>query len=194
MVFIYRGNNREAKMDSEQILIKERRTVEALKKDLMGPSGKLGTICKYLGSQIYHQGNGLDGVFLDDPYDTPNDFSYNNEDVLKDLQEFDENGNVYEIGWIFSGLSSGMHLEIKYIDNEKKLTATHKGHIVYTEISGELESYAPSNDWEGMVEKLYKVAKDKKKKKLIVDKAERKELIIKKQKNFLQKMIDKWGM
>ena len=181
-------------MDSEQILIKEKRTIEALKKDLMGPGGKLGTICKYLGSQIHYQGGGLDGICLSDPYDTPNDFSYNNEDILKDLQEFDENGSVYEIGWIFCGLSSGMHLEIKYIDNEKKLTTTYKGRIVYTEISGELESYTPSKDWESMIEKLYKIAKEKKKKRIALDKIERKELIVEKQKSFLQKMIDKWGI
>lgn len=173
-------------MDSKQILIKEKRTIEALKKDLMGPGGKLGTICKYLGSPIYHQGNGMNGIFLDDPYDNHDD-----EDALL---EFDESENVYEIGWIFSGLSSGMNLEIKYIDNEKKLTVTHEGRTVYTEISGELESYAPLENWEKMIEQLYKIAKNKKKKRVVMEKIERKELIAEKQKSFLRKMMDKWGV
>lgn len=178
-------------MDSEQLAIKEKRTIEAIKKDLMGASGKLGTICKYLGTPIHHQSTG--NIFLDDPYDSPQD-RYHNDAILDELLVFDEGQSIHEIGWLFCGLSRGMHLEIKYLDTEKTLTVTHKGFVVYTEVSGDLESYAPNSEWEDMIEKLYKLAKENKKQLSLQEKTERKLLIAEKQIGFLQKMRERWGI
>lgn len=180
-------------MDSKESMIREKRTMQALRNDLMGPGGKLGTICRYLGHKIQFQSR-TDGLFLDDPYDLPIDDPHSNEALLQELPEFDEDEITYEVGWMFDGLSRGMHLEIKYIDHEKSLTATYKGYVVFSEVAGELESYAPFPEWEDLIERLYKVAKDKRKELKRSEKKDREKLVNQKQNSFLERMRMKWGI
>ena len=180
-------------MDSKESLIREKRTIQALRNDLMGPSGKLGTICRYLGDKIQFQSMG-GGFILDDPYEITNiPDQFSNEGLLQELPEFDDE-ITYEVGWVFDGMSRGMHIEIKYIDHEKRLTTTYKGYEVFVEIAGELEKYAPFPEWEDMVERLYKAATENRKKLKKEEKQNLKELVSRKQQSFLQKMRMKWGI
>ena len=158
--------------------IKEERTLEANKKGLVGKNGKIGIILRNLGSPIISQKEG--GIYRDVNYF---------EDYYKDSSE-DENiipileiENIERpqssewseeksprvqatsdaIGLHFDGLSRGMHLEIKYKDFDSELSVSYKGYCVFNETKGELIAYSPG-EWESLIDKLYKVSKEKQRK------------------------------
>ena len=163
-------------MNSQEAAIKESRLILATKNDLMGPNGKLGIICRYLGSKIERQ--------------TELDYY---SDEHSELLEFPEYSQVFDIGWLFDGLNRGMHLEIKYIDADNKLTVDYKGYEVFCEISGDLERYIPNEEWESKIDKLFKIALTKKKQEMDQQKIEKEELITQKQSSFLERLKQKWG-
>jgi len=87
-----------------------------------------------------------------------------------------------------------MHLEIKYIELENKLEVSYKGYLVYKEIRGELETYAPFPEWEDQIEKLYEVARELNKEK---KKEAKKEHLAEKQRekmHWWEKVRLKWGL
>jgi hypothetical protein len=86
-----------------------------------------------------------------------------------------------------------MHLEIKYIDADNKLTVDYKGYEVFCEISGDLERYIPNEEWESKIDKLFKIALAKKKQEMDQQKIEKEELITQKQSSFLERLKQKWG-
>ena len=190
-------------MDKEKV-IKEKRTLEATKKNLMGNGGKLGFICKILGNPITRQGSAYtDAYFLDDPYDTEHhDAEYEQtmgEDNLGPMVDpghiLDYDGDyVYDEGRCFDGLRWGMHLEIINNFAEKKITATYKGYLVYEEIAGDLLAYSPSDEWEAKVERLYKAARDRAKKEEPLRLAELEAMVTEKKKTFLQRLRERWGI
>ena len=151
--------------------IRDKRTIEATKKNFMGPSGKLGVIAMVLGSPIIRQGTGLwDVNYLEDPYEDFSDIEFetttsNQKGPLAWKDEILEMGDDFteEEGHVFDGLSRGMHLDIKYWHVNHKLEVTYRGYLVYKEIGGELDSYAPFPEWEDMIGRLYKSAKSKEK-------------------------------
>ena len=185
-------------MKQKEIILKEKRTSEATRKNLMGSAGKLGMICKYLGVPIRRsggsseQGEGPWGDILFDRTELEDPYTEDDPDELPTFDDTDE--QIHEVGWLFDGLSSGMHLEIIYQHEAKKLTVTYKGYLVYAEIAGDLERYAPFDDWEKLIEKLYTKAKerhDRYKKEMQVFEGRK----IKEEKmNFLQKLRLKWGI
>jgi len=180
-------------MDSKESLIREKRTIEATRKNLLGPGGKLGIICKFLGSSITFHGGESDPLW-EDPYNTPMDF-FGNEQIMEEMPVFDpEGGGLYEVGWVFDGLSRGIHMEVKYIDHEKRLTVTYKGYEVFVEIAGDLERYNPFPEWEDEIEKLHQEAIDKRKAQKKAEKAARQEDMMQKASDFLQKIRLKWGI
>ena len=64
--------NKETTMNwsQKEKVIREKRTMEAVQKNLMGVSGKLGLIAKTFGYPIVRQGSGLNDItYLDDPYE-----------------------------------------------------------------------------------------------------------------------------
>jgi len=171
-------------MSKQERIIREKRTIEAVKKNMMGQTGKLGTIVKYLGYPVIRQGSGLfDQSFLDDPFAHP----------IEDLPT-SEDLEVYQEGYIFDGLSRGMHIEIKYENADRRIWCTYKGYPVYFEISGELESYAPFSDWEDLIERLYKAAKAKKKKLELSMEPVIEEAAMARKQSLWQKMRLKWGV
>lgn len=189
--------------DKEKV-IKELRTIRAAKKELMGLDGKLAFICKYLGSVISRQGSAyMDVDFLEDPYDVDHyDASYEqtmgegNIGPMTDpgkLLDYD-GGFISEEGLLFDGLKWGMHLEITHNFLDKKIAATFKGYRVYEEIAGDLQCYVPIDEWEDMVDRLYKVAKDRKKKNEPIRAAELELKIQEKKKGFFQKLMERWGI
>jgi hypothetical protein len=174
-------------MNDKEKRIKEQRVIEAAKKNLMGASGKLGSICRYLGESI----KGVGGS-LYDSYEYEFD-SWGEEDP-DELPTMEIDTSVYSMGYLFDGLSRGMHLEIKYLSYEKKLTCHYEGYEVYQEVEGDLRAYAPRPEWETLIDNLYKItqttARKKKKQQAAEDKAELKT----RAKGFLQKLKDRWGL
>ena len=138
--------------------IKEQRLIDATQKGLTGLDGKIGTILKGMGEPIIvHEGGRheeLFGIIMPTFTSTPMEDPYalDGEDQ-NELPEFDETEPV-QIGWIFDGLSRGVHMEIKYMMDTKELTLTYKGYLVYAEEAGELKCYVPHKEWEEKIEQL----------------------------------------
>lgn len=193
-------------MRKEEVVIKEKRTLEATQKNLMGSEGKLGTILRHLGTPIiaHHQGGGLfDQSYLEDWNDLPEDEMPTmsvGEEQSPEGWEWDttprdpEDVSLVQIGWHFDGLSRGMHFEIKYDDQDKILTAHYKGHLVYKEMAGDLAAFVPLQEWEDYVESLYIAARPKEQESQIKERENRKEEVRRAKQSFLQKMRDKWGL
>jgi len=174
-------------MNNKEKIIKEKRLIEAAEKNLMGASGKLGSICRYLGTEI----NAMGGSFHDTYEYSFEDWGEEDTDELP-TSSLDE--SVYIVGYLFDGLSRGYHLEIKYISTEKKLTCNYKGYEVYKEISGDLKGYAPFPEWENIIEKLYKItAKQARIKKQESAKMER-ESKLAAAFDYLKNVRRKWGL
>ncbi len=171
-------------MNPKEKALQEQRTNEATRDNMMGSAGKLGIIARWLGSPIINQNGGLyDVTYLEDAWkNTSNDLP------------IAEDENIVLQGYIFDGLSRGMHLEIKYDDDEKKLSVDYKGHRVFTEIAGDLYSYAPFPEWIAMINKLYKLAIDKQKATLLKNKKDDVVELQKQQFSFLQKLRMRWGI
>ena len=89
--------------------IKEKRTIEASKKNMMGKNGKLGMILKHFGETIVSQ----EGMFSDVSYF--DHFWEDGEEDDESMQTFEEGSLSRDVGSFFDGLSRGMHLEIKYM-------------------------------------------------------------------------------
>lgn len=177
-----------SKSDDIEEKIKEKRTLEANQKGLMGKNGKVGTILKILGQPIINQSEG--GTFIDSNYidleanDYKNLEDYSNStELMRNIPIMDCNSNdrpssdewdqnmpdpqnfsTTTIGMHFDGLSRGLHLEIKYDEYESELVVYYKGYIVYKEIKGELINYVPLEEWHNHIEHLYKISKEKQRK------------------------------
>lgn len=170
--------------DKEKAII-EQRTLQATKNNLLGASGKLGTIARYLGSPILKEGYGLySQTYLEDPFEVKEEIP-TAEDIMINCE-----------GYVFDGLSRGMHIEIIYIESTSKLTVNYKGYPVYVEVAGDLLAYAPfeNKEWENMVSRLYEQALNKQKKKKETDHEIMVEKAKEKQKSFLERLRLVWGL
>lgn len=182
--------------------IREKRTIEATKKNLMGVTGKFGTILQAFGTPVVRQGASfMDTGFLSDPYqdDIYEEFEstasgqYGPKKYRDEIRtaEFD---NSYNEGLIFDGLSRGMHLEIVYWNAENHLKVSYKGYPVYVEIAGELEGYAPFDEWEQLIERLYTAAKQKVKQNKLLKEQEMINKVNKRKQDFWQNLRMRWGI
>ena len=181
-------------MQQREKAIREKRTIEAGRKNMIGVTGKLGTIARYLGHPIKLQGSGVNDIrsldeYLGEAYDVyappPGD----------ELPVFDEDTAFIEtIGYVFDGLSRGIHMEIKYLDDSKTLTAYWKGYRVYQEVAGDLFAYAPFDEWESKVDKLYEQAKVVAVRHQDEQRAIDEEKARRKQAGFLQRLRLRWGI
>ena len=181
--------------------VREKRTIEATKKNLMGQSGKFGIIAQALGNPIIRQGSSLySSTELEDPYD---DFVETEYETTVSGQSgpamyrdeiLESSDYVEEEGYVFDGLSRGMHLEIQYWFDDQKLTVTYKGYLVYKEAAGELFAYAPFPEWEQLIDKLYKSAKERFKEIKELREVELGEKIKKEKHNFFRRLRERWGL
>jgi hypothetical protein len=161
-----------AQREELEARLKERRLAEATKKGLVGMTGKIGTVLRTLGGPIVAQtenaayldteGGGDDetndplsgmpvmymdgvsrpeGVEWSDPAVSPTPFG------------------IHNVGWHFDGLGRGMHMEIFYKDESSEMSLYCRGYMVYREIQGDLVCYVPSDEWEGWIASLFKLAK-----------------------------------
>lgn len=164
-------------------MIREKRTIEATRKNMMGATGKLGLITKWLGTKIVRQGSGLfDQTFLDDPFVE--------EEYMPTLNE----AAISNEGYHFDGLSRGMHFEVKYMHGNSELTAYYKGYLVYKEIAGDLYAYAPFPEWENLVEPLYLEAEKRANKEKVELDEEKEKSFLRLGQMFIHKLRMEWGL
>jgi hypothetical protein len=171
-------------MSREQQL-KEARTIEAMKNGYMGMEGQFATIAKRLGQPIYRQGSHMfEQTFMDDPYELPD------EDAIPMM---DEDEQSYEMGLQFDGLTRGMNLTISVEYHLRVITVRHEGKVVYLEVSGELEGYAPG-PWEDKIKTLHTLAKKIERQQRPHERRAVAEAADKKRKEILDALRDKWGL
>ena len=101
---------------------------------------------------------------------------------------------VFHEGFVFDGLSRGLHIEIQYWMRNQKIEVTYKGYQVYKEIGGELFAYAPFDDWEDMIARLYKAAKPRSKELKEQREVEIGEKIQKRKNTFWERLRTRWGV
>lgn len=171
---------------SKEHLIKEARTIEAMKKGYMGLEGKFSNITKYLGSPIYHQGSRcFEQTFLNDPYEIQD---------LDVILTMDEDEGSYELGVLFDGLSRGINMTISVQHHLREITCRYEGRVVYKELSGELEGYHPDDIWEDKIESLNLIAKKIARQKRPFEQAELVESNKKKRNEIFDYLKSKWGL
>ncbi len=179
-------------MRNKEDIIREKRTIEAVKKGLMSGNGKLGTIARVLGDKVVSKHGSNHGVRP--VYE--NLFSFN-QNFMDDEEEEDtgelpflETGERHTAS-LFNGYSRGLHLEIKHDGPE--IWVRWKGEIVFQEIGGELAAYCPG-EWEDATDKLCVEARRKELN--YIDWADqRNEIEAQREKeNFLDEMKRKWGL
>jgi hypothetical protein len=183
-------------------IIREKRTLEATKKNLMGPSGKFGVILQVFGSPIIRQGSGLyDSNLLEDYNEIDDEYRYEStasgqKGPLVDKGEIDnlDFDFIQNEGVLFDGLSKGVNLEIIYWQSSNQLKVSYKGHVVYLEVAGELEGYVPFDEWENIINRLFEISKNKLKDKNIIKEKEQKEAINKNKFKFLENIKKRWGI
>ena len=83
-------------MNPQEKRIKEQRTMEASRDNLMGTGGKIGTIAQIFGDKIIVHGNG-NISYLQDVWEIPDE----DEDAMP-IMEDDPFLNV--MGWVWDGL------------------------------------------------------------------------------------------
>jgi hypothetical protein len=172
-------------MNHEQ-MIKEARTIEAMKKGYMGLEGKFSSIAKRLGKPIIKQG----GLYSDTNY--LQDF-----DELADENEIpimEEEDQIFEIGLQFDGLSRGINMTISIQYHLREIVVRYEGNVVYKENGGELEGYVPHEFWENKIDELYEFVRKLER----ADKPFKKNILIqenlKKKKQVLEYLKNKWGL
>ena len=190
-------------MNQKETAIKQRREIEAAKKNLLGSGGKFGIILRNMGTPIRSQGGHcFDYTPAPDPWLLETEQGEFDPTIIHDgdenmstgwlLNNKEDDGQA--IGWLFDGLGRGMHLEIKYLSEETKLTVTYKGYLVFAELAGHLVAYAPFAEWEDMVERLFaQAAQVDKKRKKMQSQTDRK-TAEREARGFIQKLRLRWGI
>ena len=172
-------------MNREQ-MIREARTIEAMRKGYMGMEGKFSIIAKRLGNPIIAQGShSHDMNYLDDPFEIENE---------EDMPTLDEDEKSYEVGMHFDGLSRGVNLSIFLKNYHREIVCEYQGFTVYKEVAGELECYVPHEKWENELEKIYENAKKVEKKKKPEERKKLIEAANRKRHELLQEFKLKWGL
>ena len=204
-------------MNEKEERIKEQRTIEAAHKNLNGLGGKFGVILQGLGQPIIAQGGSLyDSMTIEDPYEVKEtkELGGTPEEMQEQIPYFDSDTgeepvggawrndreyvkqpySVTKVGYIFDGLSKGVHVEIKYMIDTNELTVYHKGYLVYKEVAGDLQSFAPNDEWEEKIDRLFKTAKKVRKVKGKQSQKEKVANAMRKRDSWWQTIKTKWGL
>jgi hypothetical protein len=166
----------------------EQRVIEAARKQM---NLKLSSIAKQLGKPIISQS--VFSNYLPDVWALPD------EDIIYDpsvVQTADEDWNENQIGYSFDGLKFGVNLCINiliYEDKVVEIKTTFNGYLVYAEIEGDIEAYAPFPAWEDYVEMFYQGATEKEKDRIIKEYEDKKEEKNKRFKKFWESFRGLWG-
>ena len=188
--------------EQKEKVIKEQRTSMAVSRNLMGPAGKIGIILKAFGNPIMSENSGMYDVnYLDDSFGDDVDTKFestasgqNGPVTWRDEILDNSEGAGDCIGYVFDGLSRGIHIEIQTRKYEHSLTVHYKGYEVYKEVAGELESYAPATEWEDVINRLYKNAKIKQEQMKEEDYIDMKKLLDRKKETFWERLKSRWGI
>lgn len=172
-------------MNREQML-KEARTIEAMKNGYMGLEGQFASIAKRLGQPLFRQGGGMfEQSYMPDPYELPDE---------DDIPMMEEDEQSYEIGLQFDGLSRGMNMTISVQYHLREIMVRYEGRVVYHEVSGELEGYAPDPAWEDKIKTLFALAKKVERKDRPYERKQQAQVADKKRKEILDHLRKKWGL
>jgi hypothetical protein len=172
-------------MNREEML-REARTIEAMKNGYMGMEGKFAIIAKWMGNEIIKHGNmNFDQSFLSDPYE---DFDENSMPTMS------EDDNSFPIGLHYDGLSQGVNLSIYIYFYNREIICQYEGNTVYRESSGELEGYAPNQAWEKNINLIYKTAKEIERARKPVEKQKLMQEANKKRQEIFEEYKKKWGL
>lgn len=170
-------------MNKDQVL-KEARTLEAMQKGYMGLEGKFSFIASQLGNPSYRQGSPMfSQTFLED---------YSSDE--EDIPTMDEEEDSYHIGFYFDGLSSGINLTILVLTDTREITCRFDGKVVYKEVAGELEGFAPEEVWEKHLKNLFGMASKKERRNKPQKRKEMVEMANKERKRQLDHLRAKWGL
>lgn len=175
-------------MKFDEQIIKEKRVIEATKKDYLGSNGKFAVISKTLGDQIIDQGS------LSNNFITYDNFWNQIEDSENKISYLDENINLSSMGYYFYGLNYSYNIEIFYFEDQKRIDVKYNGDAVYREAGGDLEMYIPSQEWESKIEALYKIAKPIEESNKKAEKKIMKEAFENKKNYILSYLKSKWGI
>jgi hypothetical protein len=150
----------------------------------MGLEGKFSTIAKYLGQPIFHQGGLMfEQTFMEDPFAEE-----------EEIPTMDEEEKSYEVGLQFDGLSSGINMTISVEYHLRIITCRFEGKIVYREVAGELEGYAPYPEWEDRIESLASIARKAERKQRPMERMKLREENTRKRNEILEYLRNKWGL
>jgi hypothetical protein len=168
-------------MNIEEKII-EQRTSEALKKNLMGQSGKIYLIAKFLGSSITKQSDDTNFLNYDPWEDDPDKIPILSDDVTS-----------YDVGYAFDGLRRGLHLEIVCNDYDMSIKLHYEGYCYYHEEDNALLRYYPYETLEKIIDSLYEVVENKIQETYIKMRQEEVKLAPELEKAEIQRLRDKWG-
>ena len=172
-------------MDREQI-VKEARTIEAVKNGYMGLEGKFCKILKVFGQDIIKHGSSFyDLNYLSDPYENQEPDS---------IPFMDEDETISELGKHFDAIKFGMNLNITLNFYFREIIVEYEGKVVYKEVSGELESYVPFKEWEEKIEFIFSKVKKIENKNKPFEKKEMEEISKNKRMKILEDLKNKWGI
>lgn len=182
--------------------IKEERTAEATKKGLMGAAGKIGSVLRAMGHPIVAQTEDASYLDVEGRGDEPEGMPVMDMEGVErpsgpgwsDAAVAPTPYGVHNIGRHFDGLSRGMHMEIIYKDESAEMSVYHRGHMVYREVQGDLQCYIPSDEWEGWVSSLFKVAKRIQREEKERDFQARVEEADRKKASWLRDIASRWGL
>ncbi len=177
---------RSSMFERKEQIIREQRTIEAMRNGLMGSQGKLAKIACTFGDPIIRQGSS----------NYQQNYLPNEDDVFDedDLPTADEDEVSHTIGWNFDGMRRGMHLSIFWNEEVRELKVYWKSYLVYREAQNELDGYHPNPEWEEKVEQLFQESRkqertNRKEQAKVAGVQARRE-----QKEFLDEMKLKWGI
>lgn len=175
------------------------RTIEATKKNI---NSKLVCIARNYGSPII-------GHYYDAPLISEEEWAnFNDPDKDWSRVEDAEDGTLPRLGFIYDSLKLGKNIEIvvmaretknsktgkKELEKPTKVKCNYNGYTVYHEEEGRLLCYAPFDEWEKHIDKVYKnaIGSDK----LRIDEEKKEELRIRKKitKEALSKLRTLWGI
>lgn len=162
--------------------IKEQRFAQALQKNYIGTQSKFVFIAKTIGEPIILDG-GSESNCLPDFYELD----------TGDLPTLDLDAASITIGWCLDAFKMSMGLEIVYMEEENEVKVYHKSNLVFEECEEELIMFAPEEEWEKKVERLYTEAKRVATARLEKEQLERKANQAEMKRQYIDDLSVRWG-
>lgn len=162
--------------------IREQRASEALQKNLSGQEGKIFLISKILGETIYKENYEAEYLNFEDTFDDENT-----------LPTFSDDSGSIVVGHFYDDLRRGNHLEINFSEYNSAIKLFYRGYLQYHEENGVLLTYVPNNNWEKIVDDLFKMVEEKVKNLMIKRKIAEHEAFPAIKEQEINRLRSKWG-